>query len=40
VELASGTKIAVRITPMADYSDEPMVIRKFPLQLILDYVPL
>jgi hypothetical protein len=40
VELASGTKITVRVTPLADYSDEPMVTRKFPLQLILDYVPL
>jgi hypothetical protein len=40
VELASGSKIAVHVTPLADYSDEPKVARKFPLQLILDYVPL
>jgi len=40
VELASGSKIAVRVTPLADYSDEPVVTRKFPLQVVLDYVPL
>ncbi len=40
VELASGSKIAVHVTPLADYSDEPVVTRKFPLQLVLDYVPL
>jgi hypothetical protein len=40
VELASGTKIAVHVTPLADYSDEPTVTRKFPLQVVLDYVPL
>ncbi len=40
VELASGSKIVVHITPLADYSDEPVVTRKFPLQVVLDYVPL
>ena len=40
VELASGSKIAVHVTPLADYSDEPVVTRKFPLQVVLDYVPL
>ena len=40
VELASGSKIAVHVTPLADYSDEPAVTRKFPLQVVLDYVPL
>lgn len=40
VELAAGSKIAVRVTPLADYSDEPMTTRKFPLQVVLDYVPL
>jgi hypothetical protein len=39
-ELAAGAKIAVRVTPLADYSDEPAVTRQFPLQLVLDYVPL
>lgn len=40
VELAIGTRIAVRVTPLADYSDEPKVTSRFPLQVILDYVPL
>jgi hypothetical protein len=40
VELASGTKIAVHVSPLPDYSDEPTVTRKFPLQVVLDYVPL
>jgi hypothetical protein len=40
VELASGTRIAVRVTPLSDYSDEPKVTRRFPLQVVLDYVPL
>jgi hypothetical protein len=38
-ELTSGSKIAVSVTPLADYSDEPAVTRKFPLQVLLDYVP-
>src|SRR4029077_21268440 len=40
VELASGSKIAVHVTPLADYSDEPVVTRKFPLQVVLDYITL
>jgi mono/diheme cytochrome c family protein len=40
VELAAGSKIAVSVTPLADYEDEPKVTRVFPLQVILDYVPL
>ena len=40
VELAAGAKIAVRTTPLADYSDEPPVTRRFPLRLVLDFVPL
>jgi hypothetical protein len=40
VELASGTRIAVRVTPLADYSDEPRVTSRFPLQVVLDYLPL
>jgi hypothetical protein len=40
VELAAGAKIAVRVTPLADYSDEPPVTRHFPLQIVLDYAPL
>jgi hypothetical protein len=40
VELASGSKIAVRVTPLSNYSDEPRVTRRFPLQVVLDYVPL
>jgi len=40
VELASGSKITVSVTPLADYEDEPKVKRVFPLQMILDYVPL
>jgi hypothetical protein len=39
VELPPGSKIAVRATPLADYSDEPPVTRKFSLQVVLDYVP-
>ena len=40
VELATGSKIAVSVTPLADYGDEPKVTRVFPLQLVLDYIPL
>ena len=40
VELASGTRIAASVTPLADYSDEPEVRSRFPLQVVLDYVPL
>jgi hypothetical protein len=30
----------VRVTPLADYSDEPKATSRFPLQLVLDYVQL
>jgi mono/diheme cytochrome c family protein len=40
VELASGSKIEVRVTPLSDYSDEPRVTGRFPLQVVLDYIPL
>jgi hypothetical protein len=40
VELASGSKIEVRVTPLSGYSDEPKVSKRFPLQVVLDYVPL
>jgi hypothetical protein len=40
IELPTGTTIAVRITPLADDSDEPKVTRRFPLQVVLDYLPL
>ena len=40
VDLVSGSKITVHLRPLADYSDEPMVTRKFALQVVLDYVPL
>jgi hypothetical protein len=40
VELASGSKIEVHVTPLADYSDEPAAPKRFPLQVVLDYVPL
>jgi hypothetical protein len=40
VELATGSKISVSVTPLADYEDEPKVTRVFPLQVVLDYVPL
>lgn len=40
VELASGSKIELRATPLADDSEEPKPARQFSLQLALDYVPL
>jgi hypothetical protein len=40
VELASGSTITVKVTPLADYSDEPKATRQFPLQVFLDYIPL
>jgi hypothetical protein len=39
VELAAGSKIEVRVTPLSDYSEEPKASRRFPLQVILDSVP-
>jgi hypothetical protein len=40
VELPTGTRLAVRVTPLADDSDEPKAPSRFPLQVVLDYVPL
>ena len=40
VEIPAGSKITVHVTPLPDYSDEPKVTRQFPLQVVLDYVPL
>ncbi len=40
VELTAGSKIEMRVTPLSDYSDEPPTTRKFPLQVVLDYIPL
>jgi hypothetical protein len=39
-EIPAGSKISVHVTPLSDYSDQPKVTRQFPLQVILDYVPL
>lgn len=38
VELPSGSKIAVKVTPLADDSDEPPLVTHANLQLFLDYV--
>jgi hypothetical protein len=40
VELASGTRIELRTTPLPDDSEEPKPTKHFTLQLALDYVPL
>ncbi len=40
LEIPAGSKITVRVTPLSDYSDQPKVTRQFPLQVVLDYVPL
>jgi len=40
VELPSGSKITVKVTPLADDSDEPPFATHANLQLFLDYVPL
>ena len=39
VQLTSGSKIQVHVTPLSDDSEEPKVTKRFPLQVILDYVP-
>jgi len=39
VEVPSGSKIQVHVTPLLDYSDEPKTTKRFPLQVVLDYVP-
>jgi len=38
VTLASGSEIVVSVTPLSDYSDEPKLTPRFPLQVSLDYV--
>jgi len=38
-ELPAGSQITVSLTPLSDDSEEPKSIRKFPLQVALDYVP-
>ena len=40
VELANGTRIELRVTPLPDDSEEPTAPKRFQLQLALDYVPL
>jgi hypothetical protein len=40
LEIPAGSKITVRVTPLPDYSDQPKATRQFPLQVVLDYVPL
>ena len=40
MEIPAGSKITVHVTPLPDYSDQPKVTRQFPLQVVLDYVPL
>jgi len=40
VELANGSKVTVSVTPLSDYSDEPKASKRFPLEVVLDYVPL
>ena len=40
LEIPAGSKITVHVTPLPDYSDQPKVTRHFPLQVVLDYVPL
>jgi len=39
VELPSGSEIQASAIPLSDYSDEPRVIQRFPLEVALDYVP-
>ena len=39
VQLPSGSKIQVQVTPLSGDSDEPKLTKRFPLQVILDYVP-
>lgn len=38
ISLASGSEIMVTATPLSDYSDEPRVASRFPLQISVDYV--
>ena len=38
VELASGSEITVRATPLPDDSDEPKTAKRFQLQVALDFI--
>jgi len=38
VAVPSGSEIVVKATPLSDYSGEPKVATRFPLQISLDYV--
>jgi hypothetical protein len=38
VEVPTGSRVTVRVTPLPDYSDAPKVTRQFPLQIALDYI--
>lgn len=39
VELPAGSEIKATVSPLSDYSDEPRVMQRFPLEVALDYVP-
>ena len=39
IEVESGSRIEVRATPLSADADEPKVRARFPLQVVLDYVP-
>jgi hypothetical protein len=39
VELPAGSEIKVSTSPLSDYSEEPKVTRKLPLEVALDYLP-
>jgi hypothetical protein len=39
VQLPSGSKVEVRVTLLSDDATEPKIAKRFPLQVILDYVP-
>ena len=40
VSLPAGSTITVRLTPLSDDSGEPKMMKRFRLELGLDYVPL
>ena len=40
VEIPAGSKVMVHVTPLSDYSGQPSAAKRFPLQVILDYIPL
>ena len=39
VDLAAGSQITVRVTPLSEDSEEPKPTKRFPLQVALDFVP-